>query len=75
MNDGASGKALGRKRTQEYQDQEKKKPVWAARSQPVNSQKTRVQRLRRQRPLSPDAVLVKNEQPAQGGEPAYSAMT
>ena len=66
------------KELKKYQDQEKKRnQVWAAWSQPVNSQKSQSAKAptATQAAVKPDAVLVKNEQPAQGGEPAYSAMT
>lgn len=66
------------KELKKYQDREKKRnEVWAAWSQPVNSQKTRSAKAptATQAAAKPDAVLVKNEQLAQGGEPAYSAMT
>lgn len=66
------------KELKKYQDQERKRDqIWASWSPPAEGQKrkTGVAAAGPKTAVKPDAVLVKNQQPATDGAPAYSAMT
>ena len=65
------------KELKKYQDQERKRDqIWASWSPPAESQKRNVAAAAGPKAaVKPDAVLVKNQQPATDSAPAYSAMT